>query len=90
MSLLGRRRGRRQGPAPPSAAENFELIEAPTLILKADDQGETRERNLAVAAKLTHPLSGILHVEGAGHNVRRDQKARTLAALLPFLEKCTQ
>ena len=79
MSLLGRRRGRRQGPAPPSAAENFELIEAPTLILKADAQGETRERNLAVAAKLTHPLSGIVHVEGAGHNVQEMLFTRWMA-----------
>ena len=35
-----------------------------------------------MTAQLPHPLSGIVHVEGAGHNVRRDQKARTLAALV--------
>lgn len=62
-------------------------ITAPTLILKADDQGETRKQNIAVAEKLEHPFSRLVHVKGAGHNVRRDQKELALAALLPFLEK---
>ena len=61
-------------------------ITAPTLILKQDDQGATREQNIAVAALLSHPASKLVHVQGAGHNVRRDQKERALAALLPFLE----
>jgi hypothetical protein len=29
----------------------------------------------------------VVHVQGAGHNVRRGQKGRTLEALLPFLRK---
>ncbi len=65
-------------------------ITAPTLILKQDDQGETREQNIAVAALLSHPASKLVHVQGAGHNVRRDQKERALAALLPFLEGVCQ
>jgi pimeloyl-ACP methyl ester carboxylesterase len=69
----------------PAAADLFESIAAPTLILKQDDQGETRATNVAVAARLKHASSAIVHVQGAGHNVRRDQKERTLAALLPFL-----
>jgi hypothetical protein len=28
-----------------------------------------------------------VHIEGAAHNVRRDEKQRTLAALKPFLAK---
>ena len=72
------------GPQPP-ASELFDATTAPTLILKQDDQGETRDINIAIAAHLKHPLSKIVHVEGAGHNVRRDQKERMLAVLLPFL-----
>ncbi len=60
-------------------------ITAPTLILKQDDQGKTRAQNIAVAERLRHPLSKLVHVKGAGHNVRRDQKERALAELLPFL-----
>ena len=59
---------------------------APLLILKADDQGEARQRNIELAGKLPHPLSAIVHVQAAGHNVRRDQKDRMLEVLLPFLE----
>ena len=39
-------------------------ITAPTLILKADDQGETRKQNIAVAEKLEHPFSRLVHVKG--------------------------
>ncbi len=67
----------------PSASELFAKITAPTLILKADAQGEERKQNEEVAAIL--PRGKIVHIEGAKHNVRRDQKERLLAALRPFL-----
>ena len=60
-------------------------ITAPTLILKADAQGELRQQNEKVAAILKH--GQIVHVQGAGHDVRRDEKQRAIAALKPFLAK---
>jgi pimeloyl-ACP methyl ester carboxylesterase len=71
--------------ARPAMADLFARITAPTLILKADAQGDVRLQNEKVAAVLKH--GEIVHIEGAGHNVRRDQKERTLAALRPFLAK---
>jgi len=67
----------------PAMSELFAKITAPTLILKADAQGAERKKNEEVANLLK---SGrIVHVEGARHNVRRDQKARLLKALKAFL-----
>jgi pimeloyl-ACP methyl ester carboxylesterase len=71
--------------ARPPIAELFAKITAPTLILKADAQADLRQENERVAAILKH--GQIVHIEGAGHNVRRDEKQRTLAALRPFLAK---
>ena len=63
----------------------FAKTTAPTLNLKADAQGELRQQKEKVARILK---SGqIVHIAGAGHNVRRDEKQRTLAALRPFLAK---
>ena len=67
----------------PPMSELFPKISAPTLILKADAQGDLRKQNEDVAARLRH--GKIVHVEGAGHNVRRENKARTLEALKAFL-----
>ena len=58
-------------------------ITAPTLILKADAQGDLRKQNEDVAAKL--PKGKIVHIEGAGHNVRRENKTQTLEVLRAFL-----
>ena len=63
--------------------ELFVKITAPTLILKADAQGDLRKQNEDVAAKL--PKGKIVHIEGAGHNVRRENKAQTLEVLRAFL-----
>jgi pimeloyl-ACP methyl ester carboxylesterase len=76
--------GRGVGARPPMS-ELLSKITAPTLILKADAQGELRQENERVAAMLKN--GQIVHIEGAGHNVRRDAKARTLAALKPFLAR---
>lgn len=73
---------RRFGDRPPMT-ELFAKISAPTLILKADADAETREKNKEVAAALRH--GEIVHIDGAGHNVRREQKATLLKSLNAFL-----
>lgn len=69
--------------ARPPMSELFAKITVPTLILKADAQGELRQKNEEITRLLKK--GKIVHIEGAGHNVRRDQKARTLAVLREFL-----
>jgi len=69
----------------PSMNELFSKITAPTLILKADAQGDIRIQNEEVTKLLT---SGrIVHVEGAGHCVHRDQMQRALQTLNTFLSE---
>ena len=58
-------------------------ITAPTLILKADAQGELRTQNEEIAKLL--PKGKIVHIAGAGHNVRRENKAQTIEVLKAFL-----
>jgi pimeloyl-ACP methyl ester carboxylesterase len=67
----------------PAMSELFAKIEVPTLILKADADEDTRTKNREVAATLSN--GKIVHIDGAGHNVRREQKAALLAALRDFL-----
>jgi len=67
----------------PAMSELFVKITAPTLILKADAQGDDRKKNEEVTKLLKN--GRIVHVEGARHNVRRDQKERLLKALKAFL-----
>lgn len=67
----------------PSASELFKKITAPTLILKADAEDDVKKQNEAVAGLLKH--GKIVHVEGAKHNVRRDQKERLVKSLKAFL-----
>ena len=69
----------------PEKSELFPMIAAPTLILKADAQGEVRKQNEEIAALL--PNGRIVHIEGARHNVRRDQKEALVKALKTFLEE---
>lgn len=67
----------------PAMVELFKKIKVPTLILKADADAETRAKNKQVAAALAQ--GKIVHIDGAGHNVRRERKAALLAALKEFL-----
>ena len=67
----------------PATSELFAKITAPTLILKADAQGEIRRQNEEVTKLLKN--GRIVHIKGARHNVRRDQKERLLKALKAFL-----
>lgn len=72
-------------PARPPMSEILPKITAPTLILKADAQGETRNKNEDAAALL--PKGKIVHITGAGHNVRRENKPMALATLRTFLSE---
>lgn len=67
----------------PPMKELLPKITAPALILKADAQGDLRRENEEIAKLL--PKGKIVHIEGAGHNVRRDEKAKTIAAMRAFL-----
>jgi pimeloyl-ACP methyl ester carboxylesterase len=67
----------------PEKSELFARITAPTLILKANAEGDVRMQNEEVAGLLNN--GRIAHVEGAGHSVHRDQKERLLKALKAFL-----
>jgi len=67
----------------PAMQELLPRITAPALILKADAQGELRAANEA-AAKLL-PKGTIVHITGAGHNVRRENPAMTIAEMKKFL-----
>lgn len=67
----------------PPMRELLPRITAPTLIIKADAQGDARKENEAVAALL--PQGKIVHITGAGHNVRRDNRESTLSTLKAFL-----
>jgi pimeloyl-ACP methyl ester carboxylesterase len=67
----------------PAMEELLSKVKAPTLILKADAEGEERKANEATARLL--PNGRIVHIRGAGHNVRREGKEETLAELKRFL-----
>ncbi len=69
----------------PPMTELFAKITAPTLILKADADAPAREKNKEVTNSLRHGT--IVHIDGAGHNVRRERKQELLAALKAFLAK---
>lgn len=70
--------------ARPPLKDLLPKITAPTLILKADAQGELRQKNEEIAALL--PKGKIVHIVGAGHNVRRENKAQTVDVLRAFLK----
>ena len=67
----------------PPVGELFTKITAPTLILKADAQGDLRKQNEDIASRL--PKGRIVHIEGAGHNVRRENKTQTIEVMKAFL-----
>lgn len=67
----------------PNMGDLFAKTICPTLILKADDQGELLEQNKEVASLLDH--GRLIHVAGAGHSVHRDQPKLFLEALNAFL-----
>jgi pimeloyl-ACP methyl ester carboxylesterase len=67
----------------PPMSDLFPKIVARTLILKADADEGVKKQNEQVAALLK---SGkIVHIKGAGHNVRREGKEETINVLKAFL-----
>ena len=67
----------------PPMRDLFPKIAARTLILKADADAAVKKQNEDVAALLQ---SGqIVHITGAGHNVRREGREQTLQVLNAFL-----
>ena len=66
-------------------SEAFSSIRCPVLFLKADaSEAVRREHRVAVS-----PLrdATLVHITGAGHNVRRDNRAETLVVLRRFLAR---
>ena len=72
----------------PQMKDLFEKITSPTLILKADDQGEFKQQNETIAAILKD--GQIVHVKGTRHSVHRDQKQGFMNALNSFLARIQQ
>lgn len=68
----------------PALRDLFPQITAPTLILKADAQGDARKENEEVAGLLKR--GRIAHIAGAAHNVRRDEKQKAVNTLREFLK----
>jgi pimeloyl-ACP methyl ester carboxylesterase len=68
-----------------STADALARITAPTLILKADAPPETRKANEEAARVMKN--GRLVHVDGAGHNIHRDERARTAELLTQFLDK---
>ncbi|SEL66679.1 alpha/beta fold hydrolase [Haloferax larsenii] len=68
-----------------AAAEIFPDITAPTLVLKADADPETRAEHLDTASTLVD--GRLVHVPGAGHCIFRDQYDAGLAELRAFLRR---
>lgn len=62
---------------------DFPQIKCPVLILKADADDDTRAKNEEAAGLI--PNHKIIHVTGAGHNIRRENFAATTAYIDQFL-----
>lgn len=69
--------------ARPPMKDLLPKITAPTLILKADAEGDARKENEETAALL--PKGKIVHITGAGHNVRRENKPMAVSTMREFL-----
>jgi pimeloyl-ACP methyl ester carboxylesterase len=67
----------------PAMSDLFPKIVVPTLILKADADDAVKAQNEQVANLLKK--GKIVHVKGAGHNVRREGKDETISVLRAFL-----
>ena len=70
--------------APRPLAAALTQLDAPVLILKADAEEPTKARHRAIAADI--PCCHLVHVPGAGHNVRRDAPEATLRAFEELVE----
>jgi pimeloyl-ACP methyl ester carboxylesterase len=69
----------------PPMSELFPKITAPTLILKADAADDVKKQNEQVTGLLK--TGKIVHIKGAGHNVRREGKEETIRVLKAFVSR---
>jgi pimeloyl-ACP methyl ester carboxylesterase len=60
-------------------------ITVPALVLKADAPAEARANNDKAAAAMKN--GRLVHLDGAGHNLHHDKRARTVELLTEFLNK---
>jgi pimeloyl-ACP methyl ester carboxylesterase len=67
----------------PPMSDLLPKITAPTLILKADADDALKKQNEQVTDLLKN--GKIVHITGAGHNVRREGKEQTIQVLKAFL-----
>ncbi|MCC7157284.1 MAG: alpha/beta hydrolase [Bryobacterales bacterium] len=67
----------------PATRDMFKTISAPVLILKADAPADVQAKNEEVTKILK--AGRIVHITGAGHNVRRENKAQTIEVMRAFL-----
>jgi pimeloyl-ACP methyl ester carboxylesterase len=65
--------------------QRYPGLRCPALFLKADAPEDERASHRALVATLAD--GEIVHVDGAGHNVRRDEQARTVYHLGRFLAR---
>jgi pimeloyl-ACP methyl ester carboxylesterase len=63
----------------------FARTRIPVLVLKQDTDEEGKERDREVVSLLPH--GELVHVEGAGHNIRRDRYEATVEILRDFLTR---
>jgi len=68
-----------------SIIDDFPHISCNVLILKAEADKETRRKNKESITKI--PQGKIIHIKGAGHNIRRDNWEETIQNLDGFLAK---
>lgn len=66
-------------------AETYPEVTVPALVLKADADAAGRERDRSLAGHL--PEGRLVHVEGAGHCVFRDDRETATAELRAFLDR---
>lgn len=68
--------------------ELFKTITCPVLLLTADqDKGAILGELDLVPIKQWIPQLEVIHIDGAGHNIRRDQFDKYMNAVQPFLAK---
>ncbi len=74
-----------RAPRPPWR-ETFAKVQCPLLLITADnDKGSSVTPEAAAEAARINPLVKVVHIPGAGHNVRREQFEAFIAAVRSFL-----
>lgn len=74
-----------RAPRPPWR-ETFAKVQCPLLLIRADnDKGSSVTPEAAAEAARINPLVRVVHIPGAGHNVRREQFEPFIKAVRAFL-----